>query len=158
VKIGRDLTSLAAAACLLVAGCGDDDDKGSESKASPEDQIRSVLSTAADAFASQDAATFCKISDTSDLAEHVRESNRQDLKELLDTEGPAAVCEQLADEVLFDDVSAEEKADAESLKVVSVKITGNEATAEVRTRNDETDATFRRVGGEWKFVQSTALE
>jgi len=107
---------------------------------------------------------FCKVTDTSQLEKQVRSYRPQDLtskgKDLvqrLDEEGPQALCVDVA-KLKLNDLNAEEKADAESFEIVSLKIKGDTAAAEVRTHNDKTDATFRRVEGQWKFVRSTALE
>ena len=118
----------------LLAGCGSSGQAGSD-----EDQIKEAARTAAEAVATRDAAKLCEVLDTTKLDE-------------------GASCEDLAEQALFDDQSAEEKADAETFEVVSVKVDGDEATAQVRTHNDEADATFLKVDGEWKLVQSAALE
>lgn len=122
------------AVAIVLAGCGSSGQAGGD-----EDQIKEVARTAAEAVATRDAAKLCEVLDTTKLDE-------------------GASCEDLAQQALFDDQSAEEKADAESFEVISVKIDGDEATAQVRTHNDEADATFRKVDGEWKFVGSPALE
>ena len=107
-----------------------------------EDQIKEVARTAAEAVATRDAAKLCEALDTTKLDE-------------------GASCEDLAQQALL---TAElnrrrRKAEiAESFEVISVKIDGDEVTAQVRTHNDEADATFRKVDGEWKFVGSPALE
>lgn len=153
------LASVTAAAVLLGAcGSGEDSKPSAPRPESAAQQIRAVGKQAAAAVAAQDAAKLCAVTDTKTLEERVRDSDYDELKELMRARGSVAVCELLARQLIFDQQNAEERADAESFEIVSVKVEGDEATAEVRTHNDRTDATFKRVDGEWKFISSTALE
>jgi hypothetical protein len=137
--VSRTLLAGCIVAGLALAGCGAESD-------SDEDQIRAVAERAAEAVADQDAAELCDVLYTVEL------------EAALTKAGQHKSCEEVMTPQLADQTE-EERSDADSFEVVTIKVDGDRAVAEVKTDDGRgEEATFRQQQGEWRLYGANVIE